>query len=74
MEYENQDFTLSLEDSKKASRDMELYYGKFGLVVAKWSDWLEELERPGPLAIMIAVLSTLVASGCFAAAHRWLRQ
>ena len=54
MEYENQDFTLSLEDSKKASREMEMYYGKFGLVVAKWFGRLEELERPGPLAIVIA--------------------
>ena len=74
MEYENQDFTLSLEDSKKASRDMEMYYGKFGLVVAKWSSQLEELKRPGPLAIIIAVLSTLAASGCFVAANRWSRQ
>ena len=74
MEYENQDFTLSLEDSKKASRDMEIYYGKLGLVVAKWSSRLEELKRPGPLAITIAILSMLVASGCFVAANRWLRQ
>ncbi len=74
MEYENQDFTLSLEDSKKASREMEMYYGKFGLVVAKWFGRLEELERPGPLAIVIASLSMLVAFSCFAAANRLPRQ
>ena len=74
MENEDQDFNLSFEDSKKATREMEIYYGKLGLVVEKWSSELEKLKHPEPMAVLIALFSAVVASGCFAAANRWLRQ
>jgi hypothetical protein len=70
MGYENQDFNLSFADSKKATREMAIYYGQFGLVVEKWSRWLEELQQPRPMAAMIAAGSALFAAGCFAAARR----
>lgn len=71
--YEDRDFNLSLEDSKKATREMEIYYGKLGLVFVKGSGWLEKLKQPKPMAVSIAILSTLAASGCFVAANRWPR-
>ncbi len=62
-----QDSTLSVQDSKAASRNVELYYGKLGFLVVKLSDWW---ERPESKAIVIATVSTLFAAGCFLAARR----
>jgi hypothetical protein len=59
-----QDGTLSLPDSKKSSRDLELYYGKAGMLAVRLRDWV---EQPGTLAIIIATVSTLAAMGCFLA-------
>ena len=57
-----QDGTLAPQDSKKSSRDLELYYGKAGMLTIRLRDWL---EQPETLAIIIATVSTLVAAGCF---------
>lgn len=57
-----QDGTLSAQDSKKSSRDLELYYGKLGMLVVRLRDWV---EQPVNLAIIIATVSTLAAVGCF---------
>ena len=62
-----QDSTLSIKDSKKASHDVELYYGKLGFLVVKLSDWW---ERPESKAVILAAASTLIAAGCFFAARR----
>ena len=70
LETADQDFTLSIEDSRKSSREVEMYYGKLGLVALQWSRRLDALKRPGPLALMITIFSTLAASGCFLAANR----
>ena len=60
------DDPLSVEDSKRASRDVEIYYGKTGLLGMKL--W-QQMQRPGSLAILIAAVSTLTAGGCFLFAH-----
>lgn len=61
-----QDSTLSVQDSKAASRNVELYYGKLGFLVVSLSDWW---ERPESKAIVLATASTLIAAGCFFAAR-----
>ena len=56
------DSTLSLTDSKTSTRNIELYGGKVEVLMVKWLDWL---RRPESLAILIAIISALVALGCF---------
>jgi hypothetical protein len=62
-----QDTTLSREDSKRSNRDIEMYYGKIGLLSVKVQDWFAE---PASLALIIASLSTLTALALFLAANR----
>jgi hypothetical protein len=61
------DSTLSLEDSKISSRDVELYNGKIGMLMVRLTD---DLKRPEALPILIATISTLTALGCFLVARR----
>ena len=61
------DGTIPPEDSKIISRDIELYNGKVGVLMWKWT---EALKRPETLAILMAAGSALVALGCFLAARR----
>jgi hypothetical protein len=61
------DSTLSTQDSKVSSRDVELYYGKVGMLVVKLQDWS---KRPESRAVLIATISTLTSLACFRAAHR----
>ena len=56
---------LSPEDSRRYSHDVEVYYGKTGLLMDNWGRWLAELTRGEPLAGMIAVASLIVAAGLF---------
>lgn len=56
---------LSPEDSRRYSHDVELYYGKTGLLMDQWKRWLAELTQGKPLARMIAVASLVVAAGLF---------
>ena len=60
------DSTLSFGDSKIASHDVELYYGKLGSLVVKLSDWW---ERPESKAVVLATASILIAAGCFLVAR-----
>ena len=62
-----QDSTLSTQDSKVSSRDVEMYYGKIGMLVVKLQDWS---KRPTSWAILIATISTVTAVTCFRGAHR----
>lgn len=62
-----QDGSLSPVDSKKSSRDLELYYGKIGVPIVRLRDWC---QKPESRAIMIATISILAALACFLAAHR----
>jgi hypothetical protein len=55
---------------KTEARDIEINFGKMGLIL---NDWMADLERPGTQAAIIALVSILVASGCFWFA-RWLER
>ena len=61
------DSTLSLTDSKTSTRDIELYGGKLEVLMVHFLDWL---QRPTSLAIIIAAISVLIAASCFFLA-RW---
>lgn len=56
---------LSPDDSRRYTRDVELYYGKTGVLLDKWTRWLEKMTQGKPLARTIAVASLLLASGLF---------
>lgn len=62
-----QDNTLSIQDSKASSRDVEMYDGKLGLLVVKLSD---AFHQPESLAAIIVGGSTLLALGCFYVSRR----
>jgi len=62
-----QDDSLSLQDSKASSHDLEMYNGKLGMLTVKLSD---AFHRPESLAMIIATASTLVALGCFFVSRR----
>lgn len=64
------DQSLSTEDSKASTRDVEEYYGQLGMFALRLEDWFANLGRPGPLAGLIATVAALAALGCFTAAHR----
>jgi hypothetical protein len=60
------DDVATAQTSKRAARDIEMNFGKMGLMM---SDWMEDLQHPGTQAGIIAVVSMLAASGCFYFAH-----
>ena len=49
-------------NAKVESHQMELLYGKMGLLTMEWSD---DLKQPGTQALLIAAVSILAAAGCF---------
>jgi hypothetical protein len=61
---------LAISDSRKQSRNVEMYYGKTGLLMERWSERLEPWTHGKPLAEIIAVFSLLTATGCFFLAAR----
>jgi len=61
---------LSLLDSRTATRQVELNYGKMGLLMERWTEWAESLTHGKPLAKTIIVLSSVAAIGCFLVAGR----
>jgi hypothetical protein len=60
------DDVLSARNSKKVQRAIEVNVGKMGVVM---EDLTEDLQDPATQAIVIAVGSILLASGCFYFAH-----
>ncbi len=62
-----QDTTLPPADTKIFSRDVEMNYGKIGVLVARGQVWWEDLDPAERWAILLAVLSSLVAAGCYLA-------
>jgi hypothetical protein len=62
-----QDNSLSIEESKASSHDLEMYDGKLGALSLKLSD---AFHQPESLAMIIAVTSSLVAVGCFYVSRR----
>jgi hypothetical protein len=61
---------LSTSDSRKQSREVEIYYGKTGLLMERWSERVQGLAHGKPLAKMIVVVSSTMAVGCFFVAVR----
>jgi hypothetical protein len=66
----NDDGPLAPLDSRAATRQVELNYGKMGLLMERWTEWAENLTHGKPLAKTIVVLSSAAAIGCFLAAGR----
>ena len=57
--------SLSPEDSRRYTHDVELYYGETGMLVEKWKRWFQKMTRGKPLADSIAVASFVLAGGLF---------
>ncbi|HUA66541.1 MAG TPA: hypothetical protein VME24_11885 [Alphaproteobacteria bacterium] len=49
-------------NAKAESRQMQILYGKMGLLTQELSD---DLKQPGTQALVIATVSLLIAAGCF---------
>jgi hypothetical protein len=49
-------------NARAESRQMEILYGKMGLLTQELSD---DLKQPGTEAFIIATISILIATGCF---------
>jgi hypothetical protein len=60
------DAPLSPLDSRKHVRDVEIYFGKSGVLIEE----VEDLFQGKPLAKTIAVVSVITAAGLFIAAAR----
>jgi len=52
--------------NRAEQRQMGELYGKSGQLI---EDWSEDLKQPGTQAVIIVVVSGLVAAGCFYFAH-----
>jgi hypothetical protein len=61
------DNTLSLQDSKSSTHDVEMYGGNLEMLMVKFTD---AVKQPGAQAALILVVSILAALGCFVAARR----
>lgn len=62
---------LAASDSRKQSREIEIYYGKTGVLMERWREELGDLTHGKPLAKLIAVFTLIAACGCFYLAERW---
>jgi hypothetical protein len=63
--------SLSPLDSRTGTRQLEVQYGKMGLVAAGLAEWAESLMHGKRLAEVLIVLSSAAAIVCFiAAGHR----
>lgn len=49
-------------NARAESHQMQLLYGKMGLLTQELSD---DLKQPGTQAFLIATVSVLIAAGCF---------
>ena len=60
-----EDSPLSPLDSRRDSRDLEVYGGKAGLLLERWKNTGRELGKSRSFAIVIAVASISGAMLCF---------
>lgn len=65
----NAEAPLTLSDSRKQRREVEIYYGKTGLLFEIWSEQAADLFHENPLAMVTAIGSGILALGCFVAAR-----
>lgn len=63
---------LATMDSKKQSREVEIYYGKTGLLMERGREELRRLTHGKPLAISLALVCGGSAWICFLMADRWV--
>jgi hypothetical protein len=56
---------LAISDSRKQSRQVEIYYGKTGVLMERWSEDWQTLTRGKALAKTIAVVTSITAGACF---------
>ncbi len=63
---DDSDEVPTAQTSKKVARDIEVNFGKMGLLTATLAD---DLQDPATQAIIILAASILVTSGCFYVAH-----
>jgi hypothetical protein len=61
---------LSTLDSRTGTQQLELQYGKMGVLAAGCAEWIESLAHGRRLAETLVVLSSATAIGCFIAAGR----
>jgi len=65
-----EDSPLSPGDSRRYSRNVEIYSGSIGVLLDKWMQAGRELGRTRPLAIVIVAVSLAGSVVCFKAASR----
>lgn len=56
---------LPPDDSRRYTHDVEMYYGKTGMLVDSWTRVLESWTHGKRLSVVIAIGSLAVAGGCF---------
>ena len=61
---------LAPSDSARQSRQIEIYYGKSGLLFERWSEKAQILLHGRPLARLIAFAALMAETGCFLIARR----
>ena len=61
---------LATSDSRKQSREIEVYYGKSGVLMERWAERMQNLSHGKPLARLIMVVTTAGALGSFFLASR----
>ena len=61
---------LSPLDSRTSTRQLDLQYGKMGLLMEGVTEWVESLTHGKGLAKSMIVISSAAAIGCFIAAGR----
>jgi len=61
---------LSPEDSARYQRDVEVYYGKLGVLAEKWTRQLGALSHGKPLAGLVGIGSIVASAACFVYASK----
>jgi hypothetical protein len=56
---------LPPDDSRRYTHDVEMYYGKTGMLLDSWTRVLESWTHGKRLSVVIAIGSLVVAGGCF---------
>jgi hypothetical protein len=62
---------LATSDSGVQSREVEIYYGKTGVLMERWAETAGRLTHGKPLAKTIMAVSSLAAVSCYLVAARW---
>ena len=63
------DAASAIASDRMYQHNLELMGGKFGVLLAEFSDWFASLWHGRALAYTIGVLSIAISAGCFLLAH-----